>query len=194
MMREELLERMKPRRGHFRLESGHHGDLWLEIARLQTRPRWLRPFTAKLAEKLTAHGIDVVCGPLVEGAFIAMMAAEELDREFAFAEQLAQQRSDGLFPVGYRIPEALRASLQGRRVAVVDDVINAGSAIRGALADLRACGAIPVVIGSLMVLGSPASELARQEILPLETLAHVANTVWEPSVCPLCAAGVPLGD
>jgi orotate phosphoribosyltransferase len=129
---------------------------------------------------------------LVGGAFVALMVAEGLDREFVFAEQFARRPGDGLFPVGYRIPQALRSSLEGRRVAVVDDVINAGSAIRGALADVRACGAIPAAIGSLIVLGSPAAEVALKEGLPLETLSHVANAVWEPSACPLCAAGVPL--
>ena len=48
-MQEELLSLLAPRKGHFRLESGHHGDLWLEIPRLYLRPDRLRPFAAELA-------------------------------------------------------------------------------------------------------------------------------------------------
>jgi orotate phosphoribosyltransferase len=77
-------------------------------------------------------------------------------------------------------------------VAIVNDVVNAGSAVRGALAELGACGARPVAIGALAVLGGSARELARGAGLALETLAELPNEIWEPARCPLCARGVPV--
>ncbi len=133
-----------------------------------------------------------MCGPLVEGAFLAQMVAEELDVEFTFAEQFARPQGDGLFPVGYRIPDALRPLVRGKVIAVVDDVINAGSAVRGSLAALKSCGASPTAIGSLLVLGSPASNFAASEGVALVSLASLPNNIWGPSRCPLCASGVPL--
>ncbi len=192
-MREELLGLLSARRGHFRYESGHHGDLWLEIPRLYLRPGRVRPLAAALARRLAAYGVEAVCGPLVEGALLAQMVAEELAAEFSFAEGFARPKGEGGYPVGYRIPVAVRAFVRDKRVAVVDDVINAGSAARGALADLRACGARPVAIAALMVLGSAAPTFAASEGLPLERLADLPNTLWEPSACPLCASGEPLG-
>jgi orotate phosphoribosyltransferase len=191
-MQEELLALLAPRRGHFRLESGHHGDLWLEIARSFLRPRRLRRFAAELARRLAPHGVEVVCGPMVEGAMLAQMVAEELDAEFVFARQLTGPQGGGLFSIGYRIPTAVRRSVLARRVAVVDDVINAGSAVRGAFVDLVDCGAKPVVLGALLVLGSLASEFAASQRLALESLGSLSNVLWEPPACPLCAAGVPL--
>ncbi|MGO9453111.1 MAG: phosphoribosyltransferase family protein [Candidatus Binataceae bacterium] len=192
-MQDEILKLFAARKGHFRFESGHHGDLWLEIAPAYVHPDRLRRHAAALARLLAPHRAEVVCGPLVEGAFLAQMVAEELSAEFCFAEQFVQPSADGLYPVRYRIPAALRAGIAGKRTAVVDDVINAGSAIRGTIADLAACGANLVAIGALMTLGNPASELAASEEVPLETLAHVASTaLWQPSACPLCAAGEPL--
>jgi orotate phosphoribosyltransferase len=191
-MREELVSLLEPRRGHFRLESGHHGDLWLEIPRLYRRPGRLRRFAAELARRLAAHGIEAVCGPLVEGALLAQMVAEELDVEFSFAEQFARSQGDGLYPVGYRIPDVLRPIVRGKTTAVVDDVINAGSAVRGAFAELKSCGARPAAIGALLVLGPPASDFAATEGVPLESLASLPNSLWEPAACPLCASGAPL--
>src|SRR5262245_50670022 len=159
-MRDELLRLLAARKGHFRYESGHHGDLWLEIPRMYLRPDRLRPLAAGLARRLAGYGVEAVCGPLVEGALLAQMVAEELGAEFSFAEQFARPRGDGLYPVGYRIPAALRPCARGKATAVVDDVINAGSAVRGALADLRACGARPVAIGALLVLGPSAPAFA----------------------------------
>jgi len=193
-MPDEILSLFAARKGHFRFESGHHGDLWLEIPPAYIRPRSLRPYAARLARLLGAHRVEAVCGPLVEGALLAQMVAEELDVEFYFAEQFSRHAAaNDLYPVGYRIPAALRDRIRGKRTAVVDDVINAGSAVRGAVDDLEACGAQLVAIGSLLVLGPHASAFAASKRVPLETLAHIAkNELWQPSSCPLCASGVPL--
>ena len=191
-MREELVSLLGARRGHFRLESGHHGDLWLELEPLYLRPGRLRGFAEELARRLRPHGVDAICGPLVGGAFLAQMVALELDAEFLFAEQFARPDGDGLYPIGYRIPDALRSAARGKRVAVVDDVINAGSAVRGAFGELLDCGAEPVAIGSLMVLGASASRFAEGQAVVLESLSHLPNILWEPSSCPLCASGLPL--
>jgi orotate phosphoribosyltransferase len=191
-MTEELLSLLAARKGHFRFESGHHGDLWLELAPLYLRPVRLRRFAAELARRLAVRRVEAVCGPLVEGAFLAQMVAQELDVEFYFAEQFVRPRPDGLYPVAYRIPDALRGGARGKCTAVVDDVINAGSAVRGAFADLQACGARPVAVGALLVLGPSAAAFAEGEGVALESLAYLPNALWEPAACPLCAAGVPL--
>jgi orotate phosphoribosyltransferase len=191
-LRQDLLTVLAAREGHFRYESGHHGALWLDIPRLYLRPRRLRGLAAELAGRLAPHAIEAVCGPLVEGALLAQMVAEELGAEFYFAEQFARSRASGLYPVAYRIPGVLRGHASGKRAAVVDDVINAGSAARGALADLRACGARPVAVGALLVLGSSGPHFTASEGVSLEALSHVPSELWEPAACPLCASGVPL--
>jgi orotate phosphoribosyltransferase len=191
-MDKELVSLLAARKGHFRFESGHHGDLWLEIPRLYLRPRRLRPFAAKLAQRLSVHGVEAVCGPSVEGALLAQMVAEELDVEFYFSTRFGQPGCDGLSQIGYRIPDSLRPEVRDKATAVVDDVINAGSAVRATLLDLRACGSRPLVIGALLILGRSAEALAASEAVRLEGLAFLPNTLWEPSDCPLCASGVPL--
>jgi orotate phosphoribosyltransferase len=77
---------------------------------------------------------------------------------------------------------------------VIDDVINAGSALRGRLVDLEACGAVPVAVGALAILGHSAYALAAERGLALESLASFPNRIWEPASCPLCAQGVPLAE
>ncbi len=189
----EVVALFAARRGHFRFESGHHGDLWLEIPPAYIHPKRLRRFVAELARLLAPYRVEAVCGPLVEGAFLAQMVAEEIGAEFYFAEQFTRPSAEGLYPVGYRIPEALRQALRGKRTGVVDDVINAGSAVRGACEDLQKCGAELTAIGALLVLGKPAGELATSQNVRLETLAEIPeNHLWEPLSCPLCASGAPL--
>ncbi len=190
-MREDLASLLKARRGHFELESGHHGDLWLDLESLCRTPSTVCPLAAELAQRLSPYRAEIVCGPLVEGAFVGLLVAAEMDVEFVYAEPRRNPGSQGLFPVSYHLPTGLR-NLAGRRVAIVNDVINAGSAIRGTLADLTQCAAEVVAIGTLLALGATPAKLAEEASVPLETLAQELNTIWSPDACPLCKSGVPL--
>ncbi len=147
-----------------------------------------------LAALLSDLEVDAVCGPLVEGAFVALMVALQLDIQFTYSERFVRPTGDGLFPAGYRVPASLRESLRDKRVAIVNDVINAGSAIRGTFADLEESGAKVIAIGTLLVLGSAAAKFAASKNVPLHSLATLPNNLWTASECPLCASGVPLQD
>lgn len=184
-MESEMLELLRARRGHFRLESGHHGDLWLDLDALLQRPARLAPLIVELGDRLSAHRIDAVCGPLTGGAFLAFAIAARLDLPFVAAERFTEQGG-----ARYRVPAALRPQLAGRAFAVVDDAINAGSAVAATCAELCAGGAEVRVLGALAMLGSHARRLG----LPIEAIAQLDNTLWSPAECPLCGSGVPLVD
>jgi len=190
-VRNDLAGILRERHGHFELESGHHSDLWLDLESLFVRPSAVRPLAAELARRLRPYDIDVVCGPLVEGAFMGLLVAEELGADFVYAERRPRREGAELFPFAYRIPDALR-NLQNRRAAIANDVINAGSAVRGALQDLEACGARVVVIGTLLALGSRGVQLAQEAAVPLESLETEDVSVWAPAECPLCSSATPL--
>jgi orotate phosphoribosyltransferase len=180
---EELLCLLAPRCGHFQLESGHHGDLWLDLDRLFARPVARGRFVAELARRLVVHGVEVVCGPSSGGAFLAQAVAFELETSFAFAERFIALPNR----VRYRVPDGLRSLVRGKRVAVVDDAVNAGSAVRATIADLCACGAKPVAVGALLALGDSGPIFD----LPFENLARLRSHLWVPADCPLCAASRP---
>jgi orotate phosphoribosyltransferase len=94
----------------------------------------------------------------------------------------------------YRVPGPPRGLAAGRRVLLVDDAVNAGSALLAALADLRACGAVPVGFACLLALGDAADRAAAREGVPLLALAALGRGMWASEGCPLCRAGVPLAD
>jgi orotate phosphoribosyltransferase len=190
----DVLSLLAARRGHFLLESGHHGDLWLDLELLCRYPNRIRPLCAALAKRLQQFELNAVCGPLVEGAFVALIVASELDITLSYAERFAKTGKDGLFPAGYRVPNSLRHAVKRTRIAIVTDVINAGSAVRGTFEDLESCGANIVAIGSLLTLGNAAQEFADAKRVALESLVHLPNNLWIPAACPLCASGIPLED
>jgi orotate phosphoribosyltransferase len=193
-MLDELMTLMAARHGHFRLESGHHGELWLDVDRLFRRPAQLRPLIAALAERLAVHQFDAVCGPLTGGAFVGYAVAQELGVEFVHATRHPRRDDRSLFPVDYAIPFTLTDIVAGKRVAVINDVINAGSSVRGAIANLHALGAIPIAIAALLTLGDGAADLAAAKKIPLVSLATTTNRIWTPAECPMCAAKTALED
>jgi orotate phosphoribosyltransferase len=189
-----VLSLLESRKGHFLMESGHHGDLWLNLELLFSRPHRVRPVAVELAKRLSRLDIESICSPLVEGAFVGLAVASELDIGFSYSERLAQTAQGGLFPAGYRIPDVLRSTVRNKRVAIVTDVINAGSAVRGTFADLEACGAVTIAIGALFVLGTAAFDFAADKKVVLEAAALQPNSLWTPQECPLCCSGAPLED
>lgn len=120
-----------------------------------------------------------MCGPLVGGAFVAQAVAEHLGAAFCWSSRVAGT---------YEVPAALRPALAGRRVAIVDDAINAGSAVLGSATAVRAAGGRLVAVGALVAVGDATSVLD----VPLEHLATIPSHLWPPGSCPLCAAGAPV--
>jgi len=176
------------------LESAHHGDLWLNLELLSLEPRRLQKLAAELASQVAKHDPEMICGPLVEGAFVGLLVASELNVPFCYSERFARPAHDGLFPAAYRIPAAFQSSVRGKRVIVVNDVTNGGSAVKGTFEDLRAHVACVVGFGSLLVLGSALFEFAAATKTHVECLATLPNKLWTESECPLCASGIPLED
>ena len=189
MMQETVIELLAARTGHFRYESGHHGNLWLDLDELWVRPARLRPALLELGSRLTEHGIEGICGPLTGGAFVALALAAEHDLPCFVTERFVEP---GIDSVRYALPDSLHEQVYGRRLAVVDDAINAGSATGGTLDALAAAGATVVAIGALLTLGERPRALAAARGVPLETIAHLPNDLWLPADCPLCQDGIPL--
>jgi orotate phosphoribosyltransferase len=141
------------RSGHFRMESGYHSDRWLDLDTLFTEPRRVAPFVDQLVTQLRPLAVDAVCGPLLGGAFLAQWVARELESEFWYTAPV-RSTAEGLFTMRYALPGTLVRRVSGRRVAMVDDVMSAGSSLRATHAELQARGAEPVAAGALLVLGS----------------------------------------
>lgn len=182
------------RRGHFRLESGYHGRLWLDLDPLFAEPRRVEPFVGALAAALRPYAVDAVCGPLLGGAFLAQLVAHALGAEFCFTERAAVAGAGELYGASYRLPPSLRARVAGKRVAVVDDVMSAGSSLRATFEELGSHGASVVAAGALLVLGSRGADFFAARGVAVEAVARDDYQTWEPSACPLCGAGVPLED
>jgi orotate phosphoribosyltransferase len=181
-------------RGHFRFESGHHSDRWLDLDALFADASVVSPWVARLVERLRRYDVAAVCGPLTGGAFLGQMVAAQLGAHFVFTDRVVPPNADGIYRVEYPLRPSLARLVRGERVAIVDDVVSAGSASRATYASLAAAGATPVVVGALLLVGNAARRHFGEIGVAVEAVSETDGMLWLPADCPLCRSGVPLTD
>ena len=191
---ESFMRLVSGRRGHFRLESGHHAPMWLDLDPLFADSQAVEPFVKRFTELIGSYEPEGVCGPLLGGAFLAQLVARRLGVEFFYTERAVPAPPTELYRARYRLPASLSGRVRGKRIALVDDVMSAGSALRGTDAELRSHGARPIVAGALLLLGSLGAEYFAQESVPVEAVVKDEFSIWLPDKCPLCERHVPLED
>ncbi len=164
-------------RGHFRLTSGLHSDVYLQSALVLQHPEDAEPLGATLAAALEDTGARVVLAPAIGGILVAHEVARALGVRALFTEreggEMRLRRGFALSP--------------GERCLVVEDVITTGGSTREVIACVESLGGRVVGVGALVdrsggTAGFPARFVA---------LARVTARNYPPDGCPLCAAGTP---
>ncbi|HEY0973419.1 MAG TPA: orotate phosphoribosyltransferase [Solimonas sp.] len=127
--------------GSFTLKSGRVSPYFFNLGRISSGAA-MRTLSGAYAEALRASGIeyDMLFGPAYKGiplvtAVACALADAGRDVPYAYNRKEAKDHGEGGTLVG--------AAPKGR-VVIVDDVLTAGTALREAVAMLRAAGAEPV--------------------------------------------------
>ncbi|MCY7354093.1 MAG: orotate phosphoribosyltransferase [Lysobacter sp.] len=130
--------------GEFTLKSGRISPYFFNAGRFDSGAR-LAELAGCYADAIEQAGVefDLLFGPAYKGIPLATALACEFARRgrdlpLAFNRKEAKAHGEGGTLIG--------ASLTGRRVLIVDDVITAGTAIREALAIIRNAGGTPAGI------------------------------------------------
>jgi orotate phosphoribosyltransferase len=142
--------------GEFTLKSGRISPYFFNAGRFDTGAA-LATLAGCYADAIDAAGIefDLLFGPAYKGIPLATALACEYARRgrdlpVAFNRKEAKDHGEGGSLIG--------ASLQGRRVLVVDDVITAGTAVREALATIAAAGGRAMAIAIALDRQEAASD------------------------------------
>lgn len=127
-------------RGHFRLASGRHSDVYVEKFRILERPPVLEAAVAAIIAGLGGMKPTLVVGPSTGGMIVAYEAARQLDLTAAYVELVEGKRS--LRRNGHIAPDA--------RVLLVDDVLTTGTSLVETAEVVHAAGATLVGVGVLI--------------------------------------------
>jgi len=144
------------------LADGEHALASLIIN--QASFRVLDALAENLAAKIEPFAIDVIAGLPTLGLTLAAAVAQKLghhryvplgtSRKFWYREELSVALSSITTPEQQKrlyVDPRMLPLLEGRRVALIDDVISSGTSVVAGLGLLAGCGIEPVVVGAAML-------------------------------------------
>jgi len=173
--------------GHFVYASGHHGPGWIAKDVINMDPTRPHALGRMLAEAIEESGceLDLVCGPAIGGVISAQYTALALGVECVFAERVRIDDSEE-----FRLKRGYDEVVSGRRVLVVDDVINTGHSTKLVLSAVAAAGGEVVAVAAWISRGNVGVES-----FGVDTFIYLDEVLLPshaPETCELCARSVPI--
>lgn len=172
---------------HFEGKSGLHGDKYVEkdifcahIPMLFERLTWCEKLRG-----LTQHigKIDIVVGPQAAGTVFGALVALRLNVPLVYAEK------DGKC---FKLRETFVRSVKGKRILLVDDVLNMAATSAPIVQMLHGHGA--TVVGAYFIVDRGNVSAADIGVPTYASMFYVKLPMWKPGkgYCPQCDAGVSL--
>ncbi|NOZ64199.1 MAG: orotate phosphoribosyltransferase [Caldiserica bacterium] len=165
-------------RGHFRLSSGRHSDIYMQCALVLQYPELSSKLCEELAKKFSGKSIETVIGPAIGGIIVSYEVARQLSVRSLFME-----RKEGIMTLrrGFHIEK-------GEKILLVEDVITTGKSLKEVEEIVKKRGGEIAGIGCLVDRSEGKSPFGRG----ITSLLSLKASTWEASLCPLCKKGMPI--
>jgi orotate phosphoribosyltransferase len=174
---------------HVVYTSGQHGRDYVNKDAMYLHPQVTERVCARMAQEYDPAQVDVVAGPTVGGVILAQWVAWHLSQVREQGEVLAVYAEEEgavrrrIFKRGYE------QQIPGKRVVVVEDVVNTGGSARKVVDAVRDLGGEVAGVSILCNRsGDPHIDLGA----PLHALVTLDLESWPAAACPLCQQGVPI--
>ena len=164
-------------KGHFKLSSGRHSDVFVQTALVLSHPGIAERLGHELGCRFADAGVTVVLSPAVAGLIIGHEVAKYLNVRHVFCE-----RVEGAMQLrrGFHIAS-------DDQVLIVDNAMTDGGSKKEVVDLAKSFGADVAGIGIIADRSEGVSFGVR-----FEALAHIATVEWDPDDCPLCRDGKDL--
>ncbi len=177
---------------HFVYTAGQHGSAYINKDALYPHARMTSRLCRAIAQEFIPpeYDIEVVIAPAVGAIVLSHSTALHLCNlsltkpVSLYAEKLPG-KDEFIIGRGYD------KFVTGKRVLVVEDILNTGGSVRKVVDAVRQIGGNVVAVAALCNRGN-----VRKEDIGnpphLFTLCSLTLEAWNADECPLCAAGVPI--
>ena len=167
---------------HVVYTSGRHGSAYVNKDAVYPHTERVAELCELLAESVRGLDAEVVCGPALGGIILSQWTAHSLGALAVFAEKLPAG--------GLGLRRGYDRLVAGRRVVVVEDVLNTGGSVRDTVAAVRAAGGELVAVAALCNRGGLTA--GALDVPHLRALMELSLESWDAASCPLCRDGVPV--
>jgi len=183
LTKEEIIRKFKEagaiQKGHFKLTSGVHSDIYIQCAQVMQYPEFMDNLCSELGKKFRGDDVDVIVGPAVGAIIMGHVMARILG---PWVRAIFTERENGKM--------TLRRSFKikaGEKVLVVEDVTTTGSSVKEVIDIVKERQGKVVGVGALIDRsgGRVNFGVKTQSLLILDIKTYL------PEECPLCKKGIP---
>jgi orotate phosphoribosyltransferase len=174
---------------HFVYISGDHGSGWIDKDAIYPHTERIEQLCRDMAKVVRAWGAEAVCGPATGGLIIAEWTAHELGVLSLFAEHDPTPQK-GALRGRFVLRRGYGHVVSGKRVLVVDDIVNTGLSLRQTAEAVRGRGGR--VIGAACLVSRGNVDAAGLSVDRFAYLLEVKIPAWPAAECKLCKSGVPI--
>ena len=194
------------RKGHFVYSSRMHGDTYVDKDRVYPHPVDTSALAQALARRFSLRdqgSIDVVAGPAMGGVILSewvayhltLITGREVLAVYAEKERMLDPNVDMHTVYAetgrFAFKRGYRDLIKGKRVLVVDNIVNTGASAIATIDAVRLAGGNVVAMGALAHReGITVKNLS--SVPRFESLLSVRFKITTEETCPLCMRHVPV--
>ena len=189
-MADDVIERLRSvgailTNDHLVYTSGKHGSVYVNKDAMYPHVRETSDVCAEFAHRAAEFDIEAVVGPALGGIILAQWTAYHLSRLLGrdVLALYAEKADDTLV-----LRRGYDRLVHGKRVFVVEDIINTGGSALKAVEAVRGAGGIVAAVG-VLVNRSPDTVTSDTFGAPLIALAEFPAEAYAATDCPLCKEG-----
>ena len=170
------------RDSHIVYTSGRHGSVYVNKDAVYPLTSRVCELCELMADAARPLGAELVCGPAMGGIILAQWTGHHLRVPAVYAEKAPEG--------GMALRRGYDALVRGRRVLVVEDVVNTGGSLADTIRAVRAAGG--TVAGAVALCNRGGVTAADLDVPSLHALLELSLDSWAADECPLCRRGVPV--
>ncbi len=176
---------------HFVYISGDHGAGWVNKDVLIPDVNKISELATMLAEAVQHLDVEIVCGPAIGGLVMSQWTAHHLGLPSVFSEHqdMPYENSKEIRPP-FILKRGFDRLKRGKRVLIVDDIVNTGHSIRETVRAVRACNGD--VIGAAAYCSRGNTDADGLGVPKFIYLVEFKIPYWPAENCHLCKEGVPV--
>ncbi len=177
---------------HIVYTSGRHGRDYVNKDAVYPHTAIISDLCRNIAAQFVGYGPEVVVAPAIGGVILSQWVAHHLSHLLEVSIQdilavYAEKADDGSFV----IKRGYDKLVKGKRVLVVEDILNTGGSVKKVVEAVRFIGGDVIGLGALCNRGGVTPKDVG-DVPRLITLANVSMDSWAEDECPMCAQQIPI--
>lgn len=176
------------RNDHFVYTKGGHGHEYVNKDALLLQPHNHFLLCKEIADHFREYDVEAVLGPAVAGGFISYAVALHLNAPFKPVVPATYADKEG---GGFVLKRGYDTAIAGKRILVVEDILNTGGSAKQIVELGRAHDADIVGVGVICNRGGVTPDMIGNPP-ELFSVVSVNMKMYDAAECPFCKEGRPI--